>query len=196
MSSGSSFSIGIDIGGTKIAGAAFTKERREIAQIVTATPDSYSDLVTICRDIVFEFDRKTEQKPSVGIGIPGPVSRYQGSVFATNIPCLQNKLLQPDLEKVLLRPVRLANDADCAALSEAIDGAGIGCATVFGLIMGTGIGGGFVAHGKIIEGVNGLTGEVGHLPLPFREDSDGPVVSCACGQKGCIDKSISGLALA
>lgn len=187
---------GLDIGGTKIAGAAFDGTNKEIAQIVRPTPDNYSDLVTTCVDIVHQLDQKCGQPVSVGVGVPGAIDRATGIVpFTGNTPALSNKPLQPDLEKILKRPVRLANDADCAALSEAVDGAGAGFQTVLGIIMGTGVGAGFVVRGQLVEGANGLTGEFGQLPLPFRETSDGPLVDCVCGQKGCIDKSISGPAL-
>jgi fructokinase len=191
-----SFIGGLDIGGTKIAGAAFDAKNVEIAQIIRPTPESYSDLVTTCADIVRELDQKCAQPVSVGVGVPGSVDNATGIVpVAANTPCLTGKPLQPDLEKILGRPVRLANDADCAALSEAVDGAGQGFATVLGLIMGTGVGSGFIVNGQIIGGANGLTGEFGHIVVPFREASDGPYVECICGQKGCIDKSINGPAL-
>ncbi|HEU0117971.1 MAG TPA: ROK family protein [Alphaproteobacteria bacterium] len=189
-----SFSIGLDIGGTKIAGAIFDKYGKEVAQKILPTPADYSALVTTSMQILAELEGKGD-KASVGIGVPGPVER--GTVAAAvNIPALIGKPIKADLEKALGRSVAMANDADCAALSEAIDGAGKGFANVFGLIMGTGVGGGLVVNGKIVQGANGLTGEFGQLPLPFREASDGPLVDCPCGQKGCINKTISGSGLA
>lgn len=192
-----SFLIGLDIGGTKIAGAVFDSARREIAQIVHPTPPDYSVLVMICQTIVEQLDQKCGGRAPVGVGVPGAIDQTTGIIpFTGNTPCLDGKPLRQDLENVLKRSVRLANDADCAALSEAVDGAGAGQRSVFGLIIGTGVGGGFVIDGKIVAGANGLTGEFGHLLLPFREDADGPFADCPCGQKGCIDKSISGGALA
>jgi len=197
MRSGVSFSIGLDIGGTKIAGAVFDESSHEVAQIVLPTPQNYSAFVTTCVAIVEQLDQKYGQHPSVGIGVPGAVDWTTGVIpFAGNTPCLSGKPLKKDLEKILGRPVRLANDANCAALSEAIDGAGAGYCTVLGIIMGTGVGAGFVVDGRIVEGANGIIGEFGQLPLPFREASDGPIVDCVCGQKGCIDKTISGGGLA
>ncbi len=191
------FSIGLDIGGTKIAGAVFDSSGHEVAQIILPTPDNYSAFVTICGEIVSQLEKKSGRHASVGVGVPGAVDHATGIVpFTGNTPCLSGKPLQKDLEKILARPVRLANDADCAALSEAVDGAGAGYRTVFGIIMGTGVGGGFVVDGRIVEGANGLLGEFGQLPLPFREASDGPVIECVCGQRGCIDKTISGSGLA
>jgi fructokinase len=191
-----SFSIGLDIGGSKIAGAAFNASGKEIAQVVQPTPDSYDKLVGICTHIVNQLENECGAKATVGVGVPGSVEQLTGIVtVAANTPCLNGKPLQSDLGNALLRKVKLANDADCAALSEAVDGAGAGFRTVFGLIMGTGVGGGYVVQGKLADGANGLIGEFGQLPLPFREVSDGPLVDCACGQKGCIDKSISGPAL-
>lgn len=187
---------GLDIGGTKIAGTVLGNQNNEITQVVQPTPSNYSDLVISCANIIQKLDGECGHAVSIGIGVPGAVDFKRGIVtLAANTPCLSGQSLQSDLEKIIKRPVRLANDADCAALSEAIDGAGAGYKTVLGIIMGTGVGGGFVVNGHIVEGANGLTGEFGQLPLPFRETSDGPLVDCVCGQKGCIDKSISGPAL-
>ncbi len=191
------FIAGLDIGGTKIAGAVFDERYNEIAQIVAPTPSDYGSFLKTCVNIVEQLDQKCGQKASLGVGVPGSIDQKAGTIpFAANTPALSGQPLRDDLAKALNRSVRLANDADCAALSEATDGAGAGYQTVFGLIMGTGVGGGFVVKGQIVEGPNGLTGEFGHIALPFREVSDGPVVTCSCGQTGCIDKSVSGLALA
>jgi len=190
------FSIGLDIGGSKIAGAIFDEKGAPLAQNTVPTPQAYADLLAACGNLVGALDKACKQQAKLGIGIAGLIDRAQGAVFAPNIPCLEGKNFQADCEKAFGRPVRLANDADCAALAEALDGAGQGYRTVFGLIMGTGVGGGFVMDGKLLEGTHGLAGEIGHLPLPFRDAGDGPVADCGCGQKGCIDKSISGPALA
>ena len=190
-------SLGLDIGGTKIAGAVYDTERREQGRIVRPTPADYADLISLCTEMVAELDHICGTRATIGIGVPGAVDRDSGIVtFAANTPCLVGQSLRDDMAHATDRPVAIGNDADCAALSEAVDGAGAGHPLVFGLIMGTGVGGGLVAHGQILAGRNGLTGEFGHTPLPFRETTDGPVVSCACGQQGCIDKSISGPALA
>jgi len=154
------FCIGIDIGGTKIAGAVFGEDRNELARSVHSTPSNYSDLVTICRDLIMELDSKCGARATVGIGVPGAVDQKKGIVsFAANTPCVVGNPLQKDLEKILDRRVRLANDADCAALSEAVDGAGAGYPTVFGLIMGTGVGGGTGrACGSIVDAAQESTG--------------------------------------
>lgn len=190
------FSIGLDVGGTKIAGAIFSEDGDEISRVVRPTPKEYVPFIETCVAIIHELEKPNGAKSSVGVGIPGAIAAKPDPLpTIANIPCLSGKNLQSDLQNKLGRGVRLANDADCAALSEAKDGAGVGYHTVFGLILGTGVGGGFVVDGKLVQGANGLTGEFGHLPLPFREASDGPVVSCSCGQSGCIDKSASGPAL-
>lgn len=190
------FSIGLDIGGTKIAGAVFASDGSEAARVILPTPPDYPEFLNTCATIIEQLEKSCGQKCTIGIGLPGAIAaRPDPLPMIANIPCLSGRSLQKDLQEKLGQRVRLANDADCAALSEAMDGAGAGYASVFGLIIGTGVGGGFVLNGKLVQGVNGLTGEVGHLPLPFREDADGPVVGCACGQSGCIDKSASGPAL-
>lgn len=192
---GVAFSIGLDIGGTKIAGAVFDGSR-EISRSVVPTPADYTDFLSVCVSMVRQLEGACGARASIGVGIPGAVAAEPNPLpVIANIPCLSGKNLQRDLQGKLGAPVRLANDADCAALSEATDGAGAGYRSVFGLIMGTGVGGGMVVDGKLIQGANGLTGEIGHLPLPFREPADGPVVPCSCGQSGCIDKSASGPAL-
>jgi fructokinase len=191
-----SFSIGLDIGGTKIAGALFDAKGVELAHKSAPTPDDYEALLALCVSFIDAFDKKNGAKASIGVGTAGMIDRAKGSVVAPNIPCLAGKPFQKDLEKRAGRTARLANDADCAALAEATDGAGKGHRTVFGLILGTGVGGGLVIDGKIHQGPHGLAGEIGHLPLPFREAEDGPLEPCGCGQRGCIDKSISGPALA
>lgn len=190
------YSIGLDVGGTKIAGAVFSEDGAEIQRRIMPTPADYASFLSTCILMIDQMDVACAAKASVGIGLPGGVAaKAEHLPTIANIPCLSNQPLRNDLQAQLERTVSLANDADCAALSEAVDGAGAGYRSVFGLIMGTGVGGGFVVEGKLVQGANGLTGEVGHLPLPFREPADGPVVPCNCGQSGCIDKSASGPAL-
>ena len=173
--------IGLDIGGTKIAGAIFDGAGVELARQVKPTPCGYSDFVTSCVDLIHELDKSS--KASVGIGAP---------YGAANMPFILGKDVAADIGAALGRPVRLANDANCAALAEAIDGAGAGYNSVFGLILGTGVAGGLILNGKIVAGVNGLAGEIGHLPLPYYEPADGVPYPCGCGQKGCIEKLVSG----
>ncbi|MGE3623843.1 MAG: ROK family protein [Bdellovibrionales bacterium] len=190
------FFIGLDIGGTKTAGGVFGDNGNPVAQSVVPTPGSYEELVAACGKLFSEFEKICGEAAKIGIGIAGMIDQTQGTVFAPNIPYLAGKPFRQDLEKLANHHVHIANDADCAALSEAIDGAGQGHRLVFGLVMGTGVGGGMVIDGKLYQGTHGMAGEIGHVPLPFREASDGPVVACGCGQKGCLDKTISGPALA
>lgn len=190
------YSIGLDIGGTKIAGAVFGQDGNPLAQQTVPTPNDYAAFLKACSELIQGFDKTCSAKPAIGIGIAGAIDREKGTVFAPNIPCLENHAFAADCEKSFGRKVVLGNDADCAALAEAREGAGQGHRAVFGLIIGTGVGGGLILDGKIMQGPHGIAGEIGHLPLPFREESDGPLFACGCGQKGCIDKSISGPALA
>ncbi|BAE51780.1 Transcriptional regulator/sugar kinase [Paramagnetospirillum magneticum AMB-1] len=132
----------------------------------------------------------------MGIGIPGTISPRTGLIKNANSTWLIGKPLDRDLETALGRPVRLANDADCFALSEATDGAGAGFDTVFGVILGTGVGGGIVAHGRLLSGPNAIAGEWGHNPLPWPEDAERPGPACYCGRSGCIETFLSGPGLA
>ena len=183
--------IGLDLGGTKIAGAAFDAQGRELAQLTRPTPSTYEALLETCQSIVGQLEQKSGQAATLGVCAP-----YADASSNANMPFLIGKPLQQDLEKRFARPVGFANDANCAALAEAKEGAGKNHRAVFGLIMGTGIGGGFILNGQIIAGANGLCGEIGHLPLPYYEESDGARVACGCGQTGCVEKLIAGAALA
>jgi len=188
--------IGLDIGGSKIAGGAFSPAGEKIAERIVPTPDDYAAFLAACRGVVFGLEHEAGAACSVGIGIAGRVTP-QGELgdASPNMIFLQGTSLRQDLQVKLGREVRLANDANCMALAEAVDGAGAGYESVLGVTLGTGIGGGFVFRGRIVVGVNGLGAEIGHLPLPFREEADGPIVSCGCKQHGCVEKSISGGAL-
>ena len=181
-------SIGLDIGGTKIAGAMFDAEGRDLAQVSLPTPNTYETFLETCRVIVEELEAGGRAS---SIGACAPYTEN-----CTNIPYLTGKDMQVDMEKLFGRPVSLDNDANCAALAEAMVGAGKGYTSVFGLIMGTGVGGGFVLGGQVLKGANSLCGEIGHLPLPFYEKSDDELVACGCGQKGCIEQFIAGAGLA
>ncbi len=139
-----------------------------------------------------EAEAELGARGSVGIGIPGSLSKRDGRVKNANSTCLNGQALKEDLERALERPVRIANDANCFALSEAIDGAGEGAETVFGVILGTGVGGGIVVRGKVLEGVNAIAGEWGHNPLPRASGADLPLHACYCGRAGCIETYLSG----
>lgn len=190
-------SIGLDIGGTKIAGAVFGDDGAQIAEQVVPTPQDYETFLDACASVVaYLRGQSGKSGVSVGIGLPGFIDHEKGSISCANLPFMTGRPFRKDLGQKIGSSVFLANDANCMALAEATNGAGQGAEMALGLIMGTGIGGGLIHRGQIIDGPNGLTGEIGHLPFPFREESDGPLAPCACGQKGCIEKTIAGPALA
>ncbi len=188
--------IGIDLGGTKIEGIALAADGRERWRRRVAAPrGSYDDSVRAIAGLVASLEAETGERGSVGVGIPGAVSRATGLVKNANSTWLIGKPLSQDLSRVLQRPVRLANDANCFALSEATDGAGAGAEVVFGVIIGTGTGGGVVVHGRVLGGANAIGGEWGHNPMPAAtgEERTGP--PCYCGRSGCIETWLSGPAL-
>jgi fructokinase len=145
--------------------------------------------------LVSALESESGGRASVGVGIPGAISRVTGLVKNANSTCLIGQPLQGDLEGALGRPVRLANDANCFALSEAVDGAGRGARVVFGVILGTGVGGGIVVDGRGLEGANSIAGEWGHNPLPLPGADDLPLRPCYCGRAGCIETYLCGPAL-
>jgi fructokinase len=179
--------IGIDLGGTKIEAIALEGEREVFRKRVAAPRGSYESTISTVASLVDEIG-----EGSVGIGIPGALSRVTGLVKNANSTWLIGKPLKSDLEKALRREVRLENDANCFALSEATDGAGKGAAVVFGVILGTGVGGGLAVDGKIIVGVNAIAGEWGHNPLPAPAAQDLPLPPCYCGRRGCIETYLAG----
>lgn len=183
------YAIGLDIGGTKIAGALFDAEGRELAQVLLPTPGNYEPFLETCRVIV---DKLEQDGRASSLGACAP---YADAGMCANLPYLAGKNLRRDLENIFNRPVPLGNDANCAALAEALEGPGKGHEAVFGLIIGTGIGGGFVFNGRLLTGANGMSGEIGHLPLPCYEESDGEYGRCSCGKTGCIEHFISGAGL-
>lgn len=184
--------IGIDYGGTKIEAAALSPEGSVLYRRRTATPDSYDLVLTTLRDLVADVEREIGADASVGIGTPGSMDPASGMIRNANAACLNGRPFKRDLEMVLAREVRLANDANCFALSEAIDGAGAGRASVFGLIIGTGCGAGYVLDGKLVGGAHALAGEVGHMPLPDPQPDELPAPLCWCGLKGCLESWVSG----
>lgn len=184
------FRIGLDIGGTKVAGALYDGNGTECALTKVPTPATYEGLLSVCHSVIAELERKNRA------AFVGACAPYADAHTSSNMPYLVGKDLRKDLEQACARPVAVGNDADCAALVEALEGAGKGYRSVFGLIIGTGVGGGFVLDGKLVKGVNGTCGEIGHLPLPYYEEGDGERVLCGCGQKGCIEQMIAGAAIA
>jgi fructokinase len=184
--------IGVDLGGTKIEAIALDASGREVFRKRVATPrGDYSATISAVKALVDEAGEGT-----VGIGMPGALSRATGLVKNANSTWLNGKPLKQDLERALGRPVRLENDANCFALSEAVDGAGKGAGVVFGVILGTGVGGGIVVDGKVITGANAIAGEWGHNALPLPDENDFPLPGCYCGRKGCIETYLSGPGLA
>ena len=185
--------IGVDLGGTKIAAVALANHGAELARRRVATPrNDYEGTVRAIAEVVAAVESETGAKGTVGVGIPGAESLVTGLIKNANSVCLIGHPLAADLAAALDRPVRLANDANCFALSEASDGAAVGAAVVFGVILGTGVGGGAVVHGRVLAGVNAIAGEWGHNPLPWPRDDERPGPSCYCGLTGCIETFLSG----
>jgi fructokinase len=187
-----SLRFGIDLGGTKIEIIAL-EDSRELLRRRKPTPKGdYRGTLSTIASLVLEAERELGRTGSVGVGIPGTRSPDTGLIKNSNSVCLIGQDLQLDLEKALQRPVRLRNDADCFALSEAWDGAGAGAGSVFGVILGTGTGGGIVIDGHLVGGPNGIAGEWGHNALPWRTASDGEPHRCYCGLEDCIETFVSG----
>jgi fructokinase len=188
--------IGIDLGGTKIELIALDASGHEIFRQRAPTPrGNYAATVRVLSDLVLGFEFEFKQRATVGIGIPGALSRVTGLVKNANSTCLNGNDLKGDLEKALGREVRIANDANCFALSEAVDGAGKGADVVFGVILGTGVGAGIVVRGDVLTGPNAIAGEWGHNPLPLPRKENLPLPDCYCGRQGCIEAYLSGPAL-
>jgi predicted NBD/HSP70 family sugar kinase len=185
--------IGIDLGGTKIELAALD-ERGELRLRTRApTPSGdYAGTVEAIGALVERADSTLGVRATVGVATPGALSRVSGQVKNANSTCLNGRPLREDLERRLAREVRIANDANCFALSEAIDGAARGAGVVFGVILGTGVGGGIVVDGRLLEGANAIAGEWGHNPLPLPRPEDHPLPACYCGRRGCIETYLSG----
>lgn len=190
--------IGIDLGGTKIEIAALDEaDGAVLARERIATPrGDYDATIAAIRDLVAGMEARLGRRGTVGIGIPGAISPATGLVKNANSTWLIGRPFDRDLEVALGRPVRLANDANCFALSEAVDGSAAGAAIMFGVILGTGVGGGIVVNGRVLTGANAISGEWGHNPLPWPEDGERPGPTCYCGRHGCIETFLSGPGLA
>ena len=189
--------LGIDLGGTKIEGVVLDASGTVIARHRIAAPQaSYGATVAALTELVARLECEAGIRCSIGIGMPGSVSPATGLVQNANSTWLNGRPLQADLEATLGRPVRLANDANCFALSEATDGAGAGARCVFGVILGTGCGGGIVVDGKLVDGPRAIGGEWGHNPLPWPTHAELDVPACWCGRTGCMETWLSGSALA
>jgi fructokinase len=189
--------IGIDLGGTKIEGVALGNDGAELARLRVPTPkNDYDGIVRALVELVAALEAKTGARATVGVGMPGCLSPATGVVKNANTVVLNGKPLDRDLAAALGRPVRLCNDANCFALSEASDGAGAGAPVVFGVIIGTGTGGGVVVGGQVLTGPNAVAGEWGHNPLPWPGDDERPGPPCYCGKRGCVETFLSGPGLA
>lgn len=184
--------LGVDLGGTKIEIIALQGSQALLRYRVPTPQGNYhATLQAIC-GLVQRCERELDGRFSLGVGIPGTRSPDHGRVKNANSVCLIDQDLQGDLQQLLARPVRLANDSDCFALSEATDGAASGARNVFGAILGTGVGGGLVINGQLLAGPNAIAGEWGHNSLPWRHDADGPSRRCYCGLDDCIETFLSG----
>jgi fructokinase len=185
--------IGIDVGGTKLEGIVLDDHGRERARRRIPTPrGSYDGTIEAISALVGALETDTGTRGSIGLGIPGAASPVSGLIKNANSTWLIGRPFQADLEARLGRPVRLANDANCFALSEAVDGAAAGAHVVFGIIIGTGCGGGIVVGGRVLTGPNAIAGEWGHNPLPAPDGEEWPGPACYCGQTGCIETFLSG----
>ncbi len=189
--------IGVDLGGTKIEAIALDNEGKILQRRRVDTPrDNYDAIVNAIVSLVNGIEAELDAEGSVGLGIPGAVSPATDLVKNANTTCLIGQPLNLHLSEALGREVRIANDADCFAVSEATDGAGAGANSVFGVIVGTGCGGGFVINGHLVGGPNAIAGEWGHNPLPWPQQTELPGAACYCGKHGCIETWLSGTGFA
>ncbi|VAW99906.1 Cryptic sugar kinase Mak [hydrothermal vent metagenome] len=185
--------IGIDLGGTKIEGIALADDGIELCRYRISTPrDDYPATLQAIKVVVDHLETETAVSGSVGVGIPGAISPHTQLVKNANSTWLIGEPLETDLAETLNRPVRITNDANCFTVSEATDGAAKDAEVVFGVIIGTGTGGGICINKHIVTGANAIGGEWGHNPLPWPRDEERPGLSCYCGQHGCIETFVSG----
>ncbi|HUQ29878.1 MAG TPA: ROK family protein [Usitatibacter sp.] len=185
--------IGVDLGGTKIEAAALDAAGRIALRRRAATPvGRYDATVQTIAELVESLEAELGANASVGVATPGARSLVDNRIKNSNSIALNGRALKEDLERRLKREIRMANDANCFALSEAIDGAARGASNVFGVILGTGVGGGIVIDGRIVTGANAIAGEWGHNPLPSPQAGDHPLPPCYCGRRGCIETYLSG----
>lgn len=187
--------IGVDFGGTKIEAAALGADGRFLARLREPNPGSYEQALEAGARLVAAVERESEPVEAIGVGAPGSPSPRTGLIRNANSTWLNDRPLLQDLERVLGRPVRLANDANCLGLSEAVDGAAAGSRVVFAAILGTGCGGALVVNRGVVEGLNGVGGEWGHMPLPWPRGDEVPGRACWCGRSGCLETYVSGTGL-
>jgi len=192
-----SMRIGIDLGGTKIEGIAIADEGHErLRRRIAAPRGDYASTLAAVAGLVRDIEHAAGATGTIGVGIPGTISPATGFIKNSNSTWLNGRALSEDLSRLLDRPIRFANDANCFALSEATDGAAAGADVVFGVIVGTGTGGGVVVHRRVLVGANAIGGEWGHNPLPAARGVESPGPPCYCGRSGCIETFLSGPALA
>lgn len=191
-----SLRIGVDLGGTKIEAVALDPSGEILARRRVATPaEDYDAIIRAVASLVHDLELETQRRGTVGVGAPGSISTHTGLAKGSNTAVVNGKPLQADLSTALARDVRVENDANCFALSEAVDGAGRGASVVFGVILGTGVGGGVVVDGRVIPGRNHVAGEWGHIPLPWMTQEEFPGHPCFCGHGGCIETFLCGAGL-
>jgi fructokinase len=184
--------IGVDVGGTKIEAIALEDDGGEKLRRRVPTPRDYEGSLAAIADLVAAVEGETGSRGSVGIGMPGAISPATGLIKNANSVWLNGRPFAEDLTERIGRPLRFSNDANCFALSEAVDGAGAGARVVFGVIVGTGTGGGIAVDQRVLTGPNALAGEWGHNPLPWPRDDERPGPPCYCGKSGCIETFLSG----
>jgi len=187
--------IGIDFGGTKIEAAALNETGEFLSRLRVPNPGEYRAAIKAVTELVTQIEAEADCGGTVGVGTPGSISPTTGAMRNSNSVYLNGRRFREDLAHALGREIRLANDANCLALSESVDGAARGAQTAFGIILGTGCGGGLVANGQLIEGANGIAGEWGQNPLPWPTAEEIPGPLCWCGRSGCLEMWVSGTGL-
>jgi fructokinase len=196
-SSQNGWRIGLDLGGSKIEGILMTPGATELARYRVATPrNDYAATIAAVVDLTVRLMQSVPAEVRIGIAVPGSISPLTGLMQNANSTWLNGRAFDRDLAVALTTPVRLANDANCFALSEAIDGAAENARIVFGVILGTGCGGGLVVNGRLLDGPRGIAGEWGHNPLPWTTSDEYPGPPCWCGRKGCLETWVSGPGMA
>ncbi|SNS17828.1 MULTISPECIES: ROK family protein [unclassified Azospirillum] len=187
--------IGVDFGGTKIEAAALDQDGRFLSRVRQPNPGDYDAAIRVVCDLIQRAEQEAGAKGTVGVGVPGSISPRTGLMRNANSVYLNGRTFREDLATALGRDVHMANDANCLALSEAVDGAAAGARVAFAIIIGTGCGGGLVVDGQLVEGANGIGGEWGHIPLPSPQGAELPGTECWCGQRNCLETWVSGTGL-
>lgn len=188
--------IGVDFGGTKIEAAALSPAGDYLTRKRQPTPRDYDRALRVVKDLIAEVEAEVGATGPIGVGSPGSISPRTGLMRNANSTYLNGRQFDRDLETTLGRPVRVVNDANCLALSEAMDGAAAGHSSAYAIIVGTGCGGGLVVGGQLVNGANGLAGEWGHMPLPWPRADETPGPKCWCGLNNCMETWVSGTGFA